>query len=354
MPSYVKERPIWETLREEARPIVLYGMGDGALKILSACRQYGIPVRGVFVSDDHLRRRDFAGFPLKSLSEMEAELGDFVILLCFAAFREDLLAQIARVGERHTLLAPDVPVFGEGLFDRGFLEKHGPELDEAYSLLADEQSRAVFEAVVNFKLSGKPCYLRPVETPREEMYDLLGIGKTEDYVDLGGYDGDTVLEFLEYTGGKFSSVTVLEPDPKNFRKLSQNAASFPQGRIRLVQAASWKEDGKLCFHNCAGRNSFLGEDGKIETDARSLDSLAGESRVSFVKMDVEGAEYETLCGGAGVLRRDAPKLLVAAYHRNEDLYRLPLLIHKLNPDYRIYLRRQPYLPAWETNLCARV
>jgi FkbM family methyltransferase len=352
--SFIQECSIWETLREEKRPILMYGMGDGALKILAACRQNGIPVQGIFVSDDHLRRRDFAGFPLKSLSEMEAEYGDFVILLCFAAFREDLLAQIERVAERHTLLAPDVPVFGEGLFDSAFVDRYEGELQAAYDLMADSQSRAVFEAVVNFKLSGKPSWLKAVETPREEMYQLLQVGREENYYDLGGYDGDTIREFRNYTEENFSSITVLEPDTKNFRKLENYVKENPDPSIRLVQAASWKEDGFLSFHNLAGRNSFLGEEGKTVVPARSVDSLAGEIPVTFIKMDVEGAELETLYGAEGVLRRDAPKLLIAAYHRNEDLFRLPLSLHQINPNYRIYLRRQPYIPAWETNLCARI
>ncbi len=50
------------------------------------------------------------------------------------------------------------------------------------------------------------------------------------------------------------------------------------------------------------------------------------------------------------LRLFAPKLNLAAYHRFEDIFRLPLLIKKLNPDYQIYLRHHPYIPAWDTNL----
>lgn len=353
MLSFVRERCIWETLQEERRPVVLYGMGDGALKVLAACRLYGIPVRGIFVSDDRLRRRDFAGFPLKTLAELESELGEMVVLLCFAAFRPELIAQILRVGERHRLLVPDLPVFGDGLFDTAFLEAHAAEFDEAYRLLADEQSRAVFRAVVNFKLSGEPSYLAPVETPREEMYRLLRIGPDEDYVDLGGYDGDTAEEFLGFTGGRYSSMTILEPDEKNFRKLERRAAAFPPGDVRLIQAACWQEDGTLSFQSLAGRNSFLDAGGRTEVAARSVDSLSAGRRVSFLKMDVEGVEREALLGARETIRRDAPALLAAAYHRREDLFALPLLVRRLGPDYRIFLRRQTYLPAWETNLCAR-
>lgn len=354
MLSFVTGQSVWERLRDETKPVVLYGMGDGALKILDACHRFGITVRGIFVSDDHLRRRDFAGFPLKSLAELEAELGDFIILLCFAAFREELLSKIEGIGRRYELLAPDVPLFGGGLFDRDFLARREEDILRAESLLADEQSRKVYRAVINFKWSGRPELLRAVETPRFEIYRLLGISGQEDYCDLGGYDGDTVLEFLKETGGRYSSVTVLEPDEKNFRKLERNLSFLPPEKLRLLCAASWDKDGMLSFHSCAGRNSFLGRDGRTQVPAYSLDSLFRTERVSFVKMDVEGAERETLCGGAETLRRQAPKLLVSAYHRTEDIFSLPLLLNRMQPKYRLYLRHQPYIPAWETNLCARV
>lgn len=353
MLSFIQEPSIWDRLQGETRPIVLYGMGDGALKILDACRQKGIQVQGIFASDNHARGNEFAGFRVKRLADMEAELGDFVILLCFAAFREDLLQQLYRVGEKHELLAPDVPVFGEGLFDQEYLDAHSGELEEVYQMLADEQSRRVFRCVLNFKLSGKPSYLREAETPKEEVYEgILRLTGDEDYYDLGGYDGDTVQEFLFQTGGQFRSITVLEPDEKNFRKLKQAATSFPAGKIRLEQAASWKCDGSLPFCGKAGRSSYLGEAGKTLVPVRSVDSLAKGERVSFLKMDVEGAEAETLMGAAATIRQYMPKLAVSAYHRNEDLFRLPLLIHELCPKYRLYLRHQPYIPAWETNLYA--
>jgi hypothetical protein len=40
------------------------------------------------------------------------------------------------------------------------------------------------------------------------------------------------------------------------------------------------------------------------------------------------------------------------YHRNEDIFELPLLVKKLNPNYKIYIRHRLYIPAWETNLYA--
>jgi hypothetical protein len=67
---------------------------------------------------------------------------------------------------------------------------------------------------------------------------------------------------------------------------------------------------------------------------------------------VEGAEREALLGSRNTILRDSPALLVSAYHRSADLFSLPLLVHDLNPNYRLYLRRMAGIPAWDINLYA--
>ena len=63
-------------------------------------------------------------------------------------------------------------------------------------------------------------------------------------------------------------------------------------------------------------------------------------------MDVEGAEREAIAGAEKTIRQYATKLNIAAYHRSEDFFsQLPLLIHALQPSYRLYLRHHPYVPA---------
>ena len=83
---------------------------------------------------------------------------------------------------------------------------------------------------------------------------------------------------------------------------------------------------------------------------QSLDNVAGEETVTLINMDVEGAERQALEGCAKIIARDHPKMLIAAYHRSEDLFALPLQIAAMRPDYRFYLRHYPYIPAWDTNL----
>ena len=86
--------------------------------------------------------------------------------------------------------------------------------------------------------------------------------------------------------------------------------------------------------------------------ARSVDSLLQGQNVTYLKMDVEGFEREALWGASKTILHYAPKLSVSIYHRNEDIFELPLLVKSLQPNYKLYIRHRLYIPAWDTNLYA--
>ena len=65
-------------------------------------------------------------------------------------------------------------------------------------------------------------------------------------------------------------------------------------------------------------------------------------------MYVEGVEREALEGCTEQIKAYKPKLAVSAYHRNEDLFAIPLQVKNLREDYKVYLRHHPYIPAWDT------
>ena len=116
MLSFIKEKvTCWEKLEKETRPIFIYGMGDGAQKIMNVFSARGIKVSGIFASDDFVRGHYFEGFKVKRLSEVEEEYEDFVVILAFAAGYSELVDKIHEIASKHTLYVPDVPVVGSGL-----------------------------------------------------------------------------------------------------------------------------------------------------------------------------------------------------------------------------------------------
>lgn len=352
MLDFVTEKiSIWEYIRDCKKPIALYGMGDGAEKIIRAMQKVGRKPDAVFASEGFARHNNFCGYIVKNLSEVEEELGDFLILLSFATEREDVLQLIYSVAERHELRAPDVPVIdGTEIFDPDFLYKNAENIQRVYDLLEDEQSKEVFADCINYKISGKIEYLKSCQTLKSEVYEnLIRPGKNEVFVDLGAYNGDTVKEFLTFAKG-YKSIHAFEPDKKNFAKLIKSCEGL--GNVHLHNKGAHSRAGTLFFEGRAGRNSALSSEGTTPVEVDSVDNLCFDFAPTIIKFDVEGAEKEALFGCRRTIEAHKPKLMVSAYHKSEDIFELPLLIKRLNPEYKLYFRHHPYLPCWETNCYA--
>ena len=205
---------VWDTLKNTDKPIVLYGMGNGADKILERFAAKGIPCAGIFASDGFVRGHTFHGMPVKTYAQIESEFEDFVVVLAFATQRAEVIEHIYRIAEKHTVLAPDVPVAGITLFGKDFYRLHEKAFEQAYSLLIDDASRACFERIINFKISGDIHLLKPFYEKKKVYSDLLCL-HGETIVDLGAYDGDTAREFAA-ADANYKKIIALEPDKKNY------------------------------------------------------------------------------------------------------------------------------------------
>ena len=338
----------WEFLKKTKLPVFIYGMGDGALKILKVFDNYKIPCAGFFASDEFVRGHYFQGHKVHRLSEIEDAVEKFVIVLAFACGYDSLIDKIIKLSKKHILLAPDVPVIGEGLFTKEYLCENYEKIENVYHMLGDEQSKKVFLNTLSYKITGNIDFLSVIDTQPSEAYEnILMPCDSEVFVDLGAYNGDTVAEFIEQTKGDYKKIYALEPDRRNFRKLTANTQDIIN--IELINSAGWSEDTTLIFSDNSGRQAMVCKKG-VEIPARSVDSILNGSNATFIKYDVEGAELQAIEGSKNTIIRHKPKLKIALYHRNEDIFSIPLLIKMINPEYRFYMRKSPYIPAWEINL----
>ena len=350
---------LWKYLAEQKnKKIVVYGMGNGADKILDVCERYGIAVSDFFASDGFVRGHSFHGKRVLSYSEAKEKYGaeNMIVLLSFASSLPNVLETIYNVAAECELYAPDVPVCGENLFNAEFYNQNKGKIDTVRDMLEDEESKRIYNCVINYKLSGKIDYLRDAESSKEEVYlSLLDAKNIEVAVDAGAYNGDTARELAAFAPS-LKKVYALEPDRRNFRKLSEYAETEERFEVCPVQSAAWSEDTTLVYDASGNRNAGVNPDAKKtqEVSAVSVDSLLSKStdRTDYIKYDVEGSERPALLGSALTIKKDLPRLLVSAYHRSEDIFELPLLIKKIEPSYKLYLRRYSYIPAWDLNILA--
>jgi FkbM family methyltransferase len=238
------------------------------------------------------------------------------------------------------VLAPELfppHMFYDALLDD--LWTHRSEVQALHDRLADDRSREVLEAVVGFRRTLDPAMLRPVLT-EHDLYapdGLFEFGDDEVYVDAGSYDGDTIRSFISRVDGRFADIYAFEPDPVTFEKLRANFRDEP--RVHPFHAGLHSHGGSLRFRDDASRGAIFAADGEIEMPVTTIDDVLGDRRLTYIKMNIEGAEIEALKGGRKAIGKWRPRLAISVYHRASDLWRLPQLVLELNPDYRLYLRQ---------------
>lgn len=344
--ALLKEKSSWEILKDTSLPIAIYGTGNGADKVLAEFEKLGIKIQGVVASDGFVRSRTFHGFTVKSISDFEKEYDDFIIALCFASPLKDVIDNVKQLSKKHKVIMPSVPVYGDEIFNKDFLTNHIDEIESAYTLLADEQSRLVFENIVKFQITGDLKYAFECETKKSEALSLLNFSDNESFLDLGAYRGDTVDEFLSQVDA-YKKIVAIEPDERTFKKLSLHCEALKN--TTTLNNAIWCENTTLTFSDNKGRGSSAQSKGK-EISAITVDYVFDKhGKFTYINIDVEGAEKELLQGAKNALLLK-PKLCMAAYHRSCDIFSLINEVNKINSQYKIYLRHHPHISFWDTNI----
>ena len=342
----IENKSVWEVLKDTKEPIIMYGTGNGADKVFEIFNELNISVSGVTASDGFVRERYFHNFRVTPISEFIEKYKKFTIVITFGSSRPEVIKNIKNLASKQTVLVPCVPVVGNEIFDRKFLEENEENLNKAYNLLADENSKEAFKNYVNFEFSGKLEYLFKMECDISTPFnDYLRLEDSEKFIDIGAYRGDTIEQFLSFTNGKYNKILALEPDKKTYKKLVDNCKSLKN--FEALNGAVADSDGTVEFSSVAGRQSSIGSG--IEIPCYTLDKLSENFIPTYIKIDAEGAEIEILNGGKNLISEHKPKIKIATYHKNRDIFEIPILLNELNKDYKIYMCHHPYIPAWDTD-----
>lgn len=345
---------LWNYLKNVSKPILIYGMGNGADKIIGVLESYGIKYDDVFASDGFVRGHSYRGKTVLSYSQAVEKYDDFIILLSFGTHLNDVMERIYELDKIHELYAPDVPVCDGPIFSESFFDVNIDKIIKARELLADDRSKKVFDDVIRFKLTGKVKYLKSSEDNESNFDKLLPFEKYKIFVDLGAYNGDTIKKYSKLCPN-LKLIYAFEPDFRNFKKLKAYSDEEKEIIINAYNYASWDEDTTLEFSASGNRNSSGSGTASHQTKLVSVEARCPDSIVpsaDFIKYDVEGAEHKAIIGSSKLIENFKPDLLVSMYHKSEDIFDLPLLLNSLNSKYKFFLRRLPYIPAWDLNLYA--
>ena len=257
--------------------------------------------------------------------------------------------------------------------------------DEIYNLLADEASKTTFDWYVQYRTAfafiGEEAYeLFTPEITRETWddmekrlkhkspgtfeiegftvqanpFELIGSFVVQQYrygtivepklgdivFDIGAYVGDTALWFSKAIGPQ-GKVYAFEPEPSNFEKLKANLERNKVTNVIPLQLALSENEGEMQITSGEGGSAITETAGDTSVNVTTVDRFVEANklpRVDFIKMDVEGHELKVLAGARKTIKTFKPSLALSAYHRGDDLIKLPKFLLELNPNYKFYLR----------------
>ena len=217
------------------------------------------------------------------------------------------------------------------------------------SLLEDNYSKEIYKGMIKWRCKRKEKNFPKYE---KESYflDPIKSALRDDlvFIDGGGYDGDTTIEFIDVVNKQYKRIVVFEADKTTWEKLYQNTKDYPN--IILMKKGLWDKTTNLKFLQLGNEASRIvetetGNEGTTDTiEVVSIDECEECRDASFIKMDIEGAELKALHGAKNTIIRNRPILAISIYHSNEDMVEIIPYIHELVPSYRLYIKHHtPFL-----------
>lgn len=208
--------------------------------------------------------------------------------------------------------------------------------------LADEQSQRVLDDLLCFRLTGDCSSMAAYSVRLKEQYfeEFVGLQSGEVFVDAGGYDGDTSIEFCK-RHPDYKKIYLFEPSSINMASARTRLHEYDS--IEFVQMGLSDSVGTLWFNPDAGSASSIDASGACRIDVTTLDQSVTNA-VTFIKMDLEGWELQALAGCRQHILADHPRMAIAVYHRPSDFWRIPEYVLSLRQDYRVFIRH--YTEGW--------
>jgi len=333
-------------------PVVIYGAGRMGQIFLANLKKKGIAPLAFADSNSSLWGKRLAGLEITNPEVIIKQYNPIAFLIASLLYESEIHAKLQSLNADYlfplgylNLMHPDIFISPEyeNEFEVLFDAANRQDILNLNELWADEESRRVFHNIIEFRLTLHKRLIHDVFLSENVQYfesGIISVVPQEVFVDCGAFSGDTILEFKKQAKDGFKKIFAFEPDPKNMRNLKQMIEAKEQDRIMPVSAGVYSTSRTIRFMAEGTLDSRIsGAQGADAVEVFSLDDYFRDKETpTFIKMDIEGAEEEALLGARGIIQRCAPKLAISVYHRAADLWRLPLLMKKLNKNYRLYLR----------------
>ncbi|MBP3819029.1 MAG: FkbM family methyltransferase [Butyrivibrio sp.] len=243
---------------------------------------------------------------------------------------------------------------------RSFIQQdlvQSEEVKTIRKMLQDEKSKWTFDRILEKRKNGTIDY-SDISESGDEYFRSEFFTRTDNevFLDGGAFDGDTIDGFHEWTKGKYREIYSFEADPNMISVIKHKLYRWHD--VHLIDKGLWDKKATLSFaidnKIMSSHISSINSENTINIDCVSFEEEFGpEVPLSFIKLDIEGAEIQAINGMKNIIQKFRPKLAISIYHKPEDLWEIPMLIHKLVPEYRLNMRHFGH-NYFGTNLYATV
>ena len=192
------------------------------------------------------------------------------------------------------------------------------------------------ERTNNFALNGEVDLLKAIFANLSRLRDH----RVRQIFDIGANVGDWSKHALEFVDRSSVASPVIihafEPIPQTFQRLKQNLAKdVCAGRIVLNQLGLGEEPGSAVFRAIAeshGTNRIISEmlttvkapDSFVTAKITSIDNYSAVrsiDRISFIKIDAEGSDFNVLLGAKRMMIAEAIDVLQFEYNHRWVFFR---------------------------------
>lgn len=329
------------------KPVVLYGAGFAMPAILGKLESYGFSVAGICDSkpEKHgTRYRD--RYDIFGLSDALAMFPDATFVISSPTYFEEIYDDLVRriAPERVSDVDLNCAHYFKAHEFRLFFSRHKERFETLLDSLADDYSRDVLSKVIKAHLTGERKDFQQAFTGNDDWYlfrSLMAPRADAVYLDCGAYDGDTVRLFAEAATKGYERIYAFEPNEETRPSLRAIAQTYP--RMELIEKGVSREEGTVSFrpngvYSAVAAGEEMGP--VVHVPVTTIDAVLNGGRADIIKMDIEGAEYDALQGAERTIRTHKPKLAICLYHKVEDLLRIPELVRKYVPEYKLHIRHQ--------------
>lgn len=263
---------------------IIYGAGNIGKDVFRILKDNGIHVSG-FLDQNTKQDSYWDGVPIYQPNNRQFSADERNKMNVIVAIHNrdveipPIIAMLRSFGYGHIITLIELyDHFGKELGDRFWLTSRAyhksfePFIEEAYSLWEDDESKNLYKAIMQFRLTGEYDALPKPDMEHQYFPPALPAWKTPiRFVDCGAFDGDT-LSYLIKNDIPIEAVAAFEPDHENFKKLSQfvtNNLAFLKN-VALWPCGVYSSTKQMRFSSDKGEASLMIAKGDVVIQCLSL------------------------------------------------------------------------------------